>query len=121
MDDPGRCGWDERQHRGKRSERRGRNNQHDTQGCQAYRWSDLDPIHEHHMGPRRMHAALERPDIRQYLTACHELFKFLLALQGASTYAPCTFSFHSAFKDPASSADAPDRWSIEVRCMVIYD
>ena len=34
-----------------------------------------------------MHAALERPDIRQYLTACHELFKFLLALQGASTYA----------------------------------
>ena len=39
------------------------------------------------MGPRRMHAALERPDIRQYLTACHELFKFLLALQGASTYA----------------------------------
>ena len=33
-----------------------------------------------------MHAALERPDIRQYLTACHELFKFLLALQGASTY-----------------------------------
>ena len=40
------------------------------------------------MGPRRMHAALERPDIRQYLTACHELFKFLLALQGASTYAP---------------------------------
>ena len=35
----------------------------------------------------RMHAALEMPDIRQYLTACHELFKFLLALQGASTYA----------------------------------
>ena len=34
-----------------------------------------------------MHAALEMPDIRQYLTACHELFKFLLALQGASTYA----------------------------------
>ena len=86
MDDPGRCGWDERQHRGKRSERRGRKNQHDTQGCQAYRWSDLDPIHEHHKGPRRMHAALEMPDIRQYLTACHELFEFLLALQGASTY-----------------------------------
>ena len=37
-----------------------------------------------------MHAALERPDIRQYLTACHELFKFLLALQGASTYVPLT-------------------------------
>ena len=33
---------------------------------------------------------------------------------------PCTFSFHSAFKDPATPADAPDRWSIEVRCIVIY-
>jgi len=47
----------------------------------------LDLIHEHHMGPRRMNAALERPDIRQYLTACLKLFKFLFALQGASTYA----------------------------------
>ncbi len=35
--------------------------------------------------------------------------------------APCTFSFHSAFKDPAAPPDAPDRWSIEVRCIVIYD
>ena len=35
--------------------------------------------------------------------------------------APCTFSFHSAFVDPAAPADAPDRWSIEVRCLVIYD
>lgn len=35
--------------------------------------------------------------------------------------APCTFSFHSAFEDPHTAADAPDRWSIEVRCMVIYD
>jgi hypothetical protein len=35
--------------------------------------------------------------------------------------APCTFSFHSAFEDPATSPDAPDRWSIEVRCMVLYD
>ncbi|MCY3767980.1 MAG: CmcJ/NvfI family oxidoreductase [Gammaproteobacteria bacterium] len=34
---------------------------------------------------------------------------------------PCTFSFHSAFEDPASPPDAPDRCSIEVRCMVIYD
>jgi hypothetical protein len=33
---------------------------------------------------------------------------------------PCTFSFHSAFKDPGTPADAPDRWSIEVRCMVLY-
>lgn len=34
--------------------------------------------------------------------------------------APCTFSFHSAFVDPDTPADAPDRWSIEVRCVVIY-
>ena len=34
---------------------------------------------------------------------------------------PCTFSFHSAFDDPASPIGAPDRWSIEVRCMVLYD
>ena len=35
--------------------------------------------------------------------------------------APCTFSFHSAFEDPGTAPDAPDRWSIEVRCMVLYD
>lgn len=34
---------------------------------------------------------------------------------------PCTFSFHSAFEDPGTSADAPDRWSIEVRCVALYD
>jgi len=33
---------------------------------------------------------------------------------------PCTFSFHSAFKDPTTPPDAPDRWSIEVRCAVLY-
>ena len=35
--------------------------------------------------------------------------------------APCTFSFHTAFKDPATQPDAPDRQSIEVRCVVLYD
>jgi len=34
---------------------------------------------------------------------------------------PCTFSFHTAFEDPSTPPDAPDRWSIEVRCMVLYD
>ncbi len=34
--------------------------------------------------------------------------------------APCTFSFHSAFEDPRTPPDAPDRWSIEVRCAVLY-
>ena len=33
---------------------------------------------------------------------------------------PSTFSFHSAFEDPATPPDAPDRWSIEVRCAVLY-
>ena len=35
--------------------------------------------------------------------------------------APCTFSFHSAFEDPTSPPDAPDRWSIEVRCIALFD
>ncbi len=34
--------------------------------------------------------------------------------------APATFSFHSAFDDLTAPDDAPDRWSIEVRCLVIY-
>ena len=34
---------------------------------------------------------------------------------------PCTFSFHSAFKDPNTSTDAPSRRSIEVRCVAFYD
>jgi hypothetical protein len=38
-----------------------------------------------------------------------------------NSQAPCTFSFHSAFVDPQTPPDAPDRWSIEVRCLVIYD
>ena len=32
----------------------------------------------------------------------------------------CTFSFHSAFEDPATPPDAPDRWSIEVRCAALF-
>ncbi len=36
-------------------------------------------------------------------------------------HAPCTFSFHSAFSDPNTPADAPDRQSIEVRCVVLFD
>ncbi|MBM84865.1 MAG: hypothetical protein CMM47_02440 [Rhodospirillaceae bacterium] len=34
--------------------------------------------------------------------------------------APCTFSFHSAFDDPTTPLNAPDRWSAEVRCLAIY-
>lgn len=40
---------------------------------------------------------------------------------GTDLAAPCTFSFHSAFEDPSTPPDAPDRWSIEVRCIVVYD
>ncbi len=36
-------------------------------------------------------------------------------------HAPSTFSFHSAFDDASAPPDAPDRSSIEVRCIVIYD
>ncbi|MGR8950642.1 MAG: CmcJ/NvfI family oxidoreductase [Gammaproteobacteria bacterium] len=39
---------------------------------------------------------------------------------GSVDNAPCTFSFHSAFEDLTVADDAPDRWSIEVRCIVIY-
>ena len=39
----------------------------------------------------------------------------------ASPDAPCTFSFHTAFEDRTAPPDAPDRWSIEVRCIVLYD
>jgi hypothetical protein len=35
--------------------------------------------------------------------------------------APCSFSFHTAFKDASTPPDAPDRESIEVRCIVLYD
>ncbi len=38
----------------------------------------------------------------------------------ADVAGPCTFSFHTAFEDPATPPDAPDRLSIEVRCMVLY-
>lgn len=34
---------------------------------------------------------------------------------------PSTFSFHSAFVDPSVAKDAPDRWSIEVRCVALFD
>ncbi len=35
--------------------------------------------------------------------------------------APCTFSFHSAFGDPSTPPDTAERWSIEVRCVAIYE
>ena len=34
---------------------------------------------------------------------------------------PCTFSFHTAYYDPATMDGKPPRWSIEVRCAVFYD
>ncbi len=39
----------------------------------------------------------------------------------SDTHSPCTFSFHSAFEDPSTRPDAPERWSIEVRCIVLYE
>jgi hypothetical protein len=40
---------------------------------------------------------------------------------GAHASAPTTFTLHSAFDDPATPPDAPDRQSIEVRCLVVYE
>ena len=40
---------------------------------------------------------------------------------GDEPQAPCSFSFHSAFQPQDTPDDAPDRWSIEVRCIVLYD
>jgi len=34
--------------------------------------------------------------------------------------APCTFSFHTAFRDPNTPTDAPARQSIEVRCIAFF-
>jgi hypothetical protein len=34
---------------------------------------------------------------------------------------PCKFSFHSAFVDPTTPVGAPDRQSIEVRCIAVFD
>jgi hypothetical protein len=39
----------------------------------------------------------------------------------SSADTPCTFSFHTAFEDPTTRPDAPERWSIEVRCIALYD
>ncbi len=33
---------------------------------------------------------------------------------------PCTFSFHTAYQDPETPSNAPERWSIEVRCIALY-
>ena len=38
----------------------------------------------------------------------------------ADADAPTTFTLHSAFEDPATPADPPDRQSIEVRCLLVY-
>jgi len=38
----------------------------------------------------------------------------------SNSQAHCTFSFYTAFEDPSTPPDAPDRWSIEVRCFVLY-
>lgn len=40
--------------------------------------------------------------------------------QQAGVVPPATFSLHSAFADPSSDPDAPDRESIEVRCVLIF-
>lgn len=38
----------------------------------------------------------------------------------AGSSKPCSLNFHSAFEDPFTPAGAPDRRSVEVRCVAIY-
>ncbi len=40
---------------------------------------------------------------------------------GDEPQAPCTFSFHSSYRDPETPENAPRRTSIEVRCVVLYE
>lgn len=40
---------------------------------------------------------------------------------GDSGESGCTFSFHTAFTDPGAPVGAPDRQSIEVRCVALFD
>jgi len=44
-----------------------------------------------------------------------------VASDGTHGHAPSTFSFHTAFSDPRTPADAPERQSIEVRCVAFFD
>ncbi len=39
----------------------------------------------------------------------------------SNSNAPCTFSLHSAFSDPNTPTDAPERKSVEVRCVAFFD
>lgn len=38
----------------------------------------------------------------------------------ATSTGTSTFSFHSAFNDPSTGLNHPDRWSIEVRCVALF-
>ena len=38
----------------------------------------------------------------------------------AAATVPATFSLHSGFEDPATPEDAPERESIEVRCVAFF-
>eukprot|EP00951_Prasinocladus_malaysianus_P012213 scaffold90928_cov52-Prasinocladus_malaysianus.AAC.1 len=40
--------------------------------------------------------------------------------EGTGKSSRSMFSLHSAFSDPATTEDAPDRESIEVRCVVLF-
>ena len=71
--------------RGKRSLKTGSEKPAPDAGLRA-RGSDLDPIHEHHTGPRRMNAASRGRTYDRTLTACHMMSEIQLAPPGASTY-----------------------------------
>ena len=58
--------------------------------------------------------------IKQWDSAGEVAFSGGARADSDGTGRPCTFSFHSAFEDPATPSDAPDRWSIEVRCAALF-
>lgn len=80
-------------------------------------WSKYDPRHNFYCYPEMTQR--EALLIKQWDSA-----GMLAISNGANSDraadGPCTFSFHSAFHGSNTPAEAPDRWSIEVRCMVLY-
>lgn len=80
-------------------------------------WAKYDPRHRFYYYP-----AMTRDEallIKQWDSAGH-LAKSQGSEADRQVNGPCTFSFHSAFDTPGTPNDAPDRWSIEVRCVVVY-
>ena len=80
-------------------------------------WAKYDQRHQFYCYPAmtRDEALLIKQWDSAGLLACSDGAQSDHELDG-----PCTFSFHSAFQQVPEPEGAPDRWSIEVRCAVLY-